>query len=267
MNRDAVRNTLLEIPLIEERYGRFFFASIAFHGFLVFLILFGGYLLPSRNLSIGGSGPGGGIDRGVTPVGLADRLPEFSGGTGMIKPSLIPQPPALPKKPPAETTKAIPHPGPIIKTHKNLEPKGAAGLDKNLKTNIIPTAPQPGNGGIAQSSSGSGGGSGGGIGVSIGPGSGGLGDGLYAQSVANRISKNWPKPAEGMRVEMIYSFYIAGNGTLYDIKKEKSSGNTAMDSTAEGALFASYNPDPLPPPKPEFMRIRFVARFIYPSKP
>jgi hypothetical protein len=49
MNRKIGRNTLLEIPLIEERYGRFFFVSIAFHGLLILLILFGGALLPARS--------------------------------------------------------------------------------------------------------------------------------------------------------------------------------------------------------------------------
>jgi hypothetical protein len=263
MNRDVGRNTLLEIPLIEERYGRFFFASIGFHGFLILLVLFGGYLLPSRNISILGSGPGGGQDGDITTVGLTDKLPEFSGGEGMTKPSLIPQPPVRLKEPPAKKVLSIPLPGTPRHPTAKVPPK----RDIDLQSNIIPTAPQPGNGGIAQSRSGSGGGSGGGIGVSIGPGSGGLGDSLYAQSVANRISQNWPKPAEGTHVEMIFSFYISGKGTLYDIKKEKSSGNAMMDSTADGALFASYNPDPLPPPPLEFTRIRFVARFIYPSKP
>jgi outer membrane biosynthesis protein TonB len=264
MNRNPDRNTLLAIPLIEERYGRFFFVSIAFHGFLVLLFLLGGYLLPSHSLSIGGSGPGGGMAGAFTSVGVTDEL---SGGAGMTKPSLIPQPPALNKEPPVEQTKAISLPGRSKTKNNKVEPKVAPKRNPDLKSNIIPTAPQPGSGGIARSSSGSGGGVGGGIGLSIGPGSGGVGDDWYSRQVAARISQNWVRPADGTRVEMVYSFYISANGTLYNIKKEKSSGNKDLDLTADSALFASYNPDPLPPPKPELRRVKFVARFVYPSDP
>jgi hypothetical protein len=267
MNRDAGRNTLLEIPLIEERYGRYFFASMAFHGFLVLLILFGGYLLPTRILPISGGGPGGGTGSDVTAVSVVDDLSDLSGGAGMFKPSLIPQPPALLKEAPVEKTKAIPLPGTLEQKGKKPEPKVASKLDINSKSNIIPTAPQPGSGGIAKSSSGSRGGFGGGIGISIGTGSGGAGDSWYTQRVEARISQNWERPIEGVRVEMIYSFYISSNGTLYDIKKEKSSGNEAMDLSADRALFASYNPDPLPSPPLELRRVKFVARFVHPPNP
>jgi TonB family protein len=65
---------------------------------------------------------------------------------------------------------------------------------------------------------------------------------------------------------MIYSFYIAANGTIYGIKKEKSSGNQLMDQTAERAIRAS---DPLSPPPQEFRGrpIKFIAQFVHPPNP
>jgi outer membrane biosynthesis protein TonB len=260
MDRNARLNTLLEIPLIEERYGRFFFVSIAFHGLLVLLFLFGGYLLPQNTIQIGGGEPGGGLGADSTSV---DAVEELSGGAGMSKPSLIPQPPALLQKPAEEKTTAIPLPGTLEKK-KKPEPKVASKFDINSKSSMIPTAPQPGSGGIPRSISGSGVGPGNGI--SLGT-QGGPGDNWYSQRVVARISQNWVRPVEGMRVELIYSFYISANGTLYDIKKEKSSGNEAMDLTAERALFAACNPDPLPSPPLELRRVKFVARFIHPPNP
>jgi TonB family protein len=65
---------------------------------------------------------------------------------------------------------------------------------------------------------------------------------------------------------MIYSFYIAADGTIYGIKKEKSSGNQQMDLTAERAIRAS---SPLSTPPREFRGrpIQFVAQFIHPPNP
>jgi TonB family protein len=65
---------------------------------------------------------------------------------------------------------------------------------------------------------------------------------------------------------MVYSFYIAPDGTIIGIKREKSSGNPEMDLTAERAIRAS---NPLAPPPPEFRGrpVQFVAQFIYPPQP
>ncbi|HYK88883.1 MAG TPA: TonB family protein, partial [Acidobacteriota bacterium] len=130
-------------------------------------------------------------------------------------------------------------------------------------SNVIPTAPQPGAGGTGGIAGGSGGGRGGGNGVSIGAGSGGLGDSWYARVVESRISSNWIRPPEGVRCDIAYSFYIALNGSIYNIKLTKSSGNPELDMTAERAIRAS---SPLAPPPPEFRgrEIQFVAEFIYP---
>ncbi len=266
MSKESSRGTLLGIPLIQERYGPSLLTSIGIHVIVVFFFLFGGYLLPSSAIRIG-SGAGGGTGGDVSTVGVVDDL---SGGAGMVKPSLVPKPPALKEKPvPTDQSKAIPLP----KTIEHLKKKTDAKEAKNQKTipdsNSIPTASEPGSGGAGGRSGGSGGGIGGGTGVSIGPGSGGFGDSTYARSVEWRISQNWTRP-EGMRVEMIFSFYIRSDGSVAIIKLEKSSGNPLIDSSGERAIqLLNSRSNPLPAPPADFRGrpIQFIVQFIYPPNP
>jgi TonB family protein len=265
MHNNDSRGTLLTIPGIRERYGSSFLASLGLHAAMVLLFLFGGYLLPSTVIRIG-SGSGGGTGGDVpTTVGVVDEL---SGGAGMVKPSIVPKPPALQERnPPKDQSKAIPLPNTLEPKKKKTDAKENARNSKEIpKSNVVPTAPEPGSGGTGGQSGGSGGGFGGGSGVSIGPGSGGFGDSLYARAVEKRIGENWNRPPQGMRVEMIYSFYIAADGSVYGIKMEKSSGNSTIDMNAGQAIQRS---NPLSPPPPEFRGrpIQFVAQFIYPPNP
>jgi TonB family protein len=256
----ASRGTLLNIRLIEEKFGKSFFASIGIHVGMVVFLLGVPYLLPRPTAIRIGTGPGGGIGGEIYTVGVVDEL---SGGIGMTKPSLVPQPPALP-----EEVKSEPKPA-AVPLPNTVEPKKPRKTDEaGRKTpplkdsNVIPTTPKPGAGGTGGMGGGSGGGRGGGIGISVGTGTGGLGDSLYAQAVERRISGNWVKPAVGrdMKYEILYSFYIAADGTIYDIKKEKSSGNDEIDMTAERAIRFS---NPLAPPPPEFQGrpVQFLAQF------
>ncbi len=270
MARRFTRGTLLDIPLVQERYGRSLLASIAIHGGAVLFLLFAPYLLPRPDPLVLGSGPGGGSGGEAFAVGLADEL---AGGTGMTKPSLIPQPPALPvetaapKEQPKDNAVALPDTIMPKKPRKTADQGSENTSKKPVKnaasSNVIPTAPQPGAGGTGGMSGGSGGGRGGGIGVSIGSGTGGFGDSWYARAVESRISSNWTRPPEGVRIEVVFSFFIATDGSIYDIKKEKSSGNDALDLTAERAIRAS---NPLAPPPPELRGrpIQFIAQFVHP---
>jgi TonB family protein len=261
MDTDTPRGTLLRIPLIQERYGASFLASIGIHALVVLLVLFGGYLLPTTVIQIG-SGPGGGTGGDISSVGVVDEL---SGGAGMYKPSIVPRPPALLEKPlPKDESKAIPLPRTIEPKKKKAETRESTKSAKPIPdSNIIPTAPEPGSGGAGGRSGGSGGGFGGGIGVSIGSGSGGFGDNWYARAVEKRISDNWIRPQDGLRVEIVYSFFILADGRIINIKQEKSSGNEYLDGQAQRAILSS---NPLTPPPPEFRGrpIQFVAQFIYP---
>lgn len=261
MKNETYRGTLLSIPLTEERFGSSLLASVGVHGVALLLMLFGGYFLPSTTVQLG-SGAGGGTGGDISTVGVVDDL---SGGAGMVKPSLTPKPPALEEKPPEiddSNAISLPH---TLEPKKKPKPKPPV-ANPRPNDNVIPTAPQPGSGGSGGRSGGSGGGFGGGIGVSIGAGSGGFGNSWYAQAVEGRISSNWIRPPEGVRVEMIYSFYINSNGTIRDVKQEKSSGNLEIDRTAERAI---RNSNPLTPPPPEFRGrpIQFRAQFVYPPTP
>ncbi|MDR0842409.1 MAG: TonB C-terminal domain-containing protein [Acidobacteriota bacterium] len=272
MNPDDNRTTLLKIPLVEERYGGSAAVSLFLHGAVLLLFLFGSRLFPTTVVQLG-SGPGGGVGGDeITTVGVVDQ---FSGGAGMVKPSMIPQPPALPSPPEKETPKtedstAVALPGTLEPPKpKKPEPKkpAPAGKDAAAKPaplgNIIPTEAQPGSGGVAGMRAGTGGGVGGGNGISVGTGSGGFGDSGYAAALEKRIGDNWSRPPDGIRVEVSYSFYIAPNGTIYEIKKEKSSGNPTLDMYAERAIRRINNLPPLPR---EFRgkAVQFVAQFVHP---
>ncbi len=262
MDNDNRRETLLNIPLIQERYGKFFIASLGIHGIVILMLIFGGYLLPSNPIMIGG-GVGGGTGGDTTTVGVVDEL---SGGAGMYKPSIVPRPPALKEKPePKDESKAIPLPHTL--ESKKKKPDTARETKPAPDSNAIPTAPEPGSGGAGGHSGGSGGGFGGGSGVSIGPGSGAFGDSMYARTVEKRISDAWQKPPDNVHVEIVFSFLILANGKVTNIKMEKSSGNPTLDRYAERAILDLTNPQrPLPAPPPEYRGrpITFVAQFIYP---
>ena len=264
------RATLLDIPLLEERYGRTFFGSVVLHAGAGALLIFAPYLLPQRVPIVIGTGPGGGVGGASYTVGVVDEL---GGGIGMIKPAVTPAPPVLPADKPAPEEvheKAVPLPQTVEpKKPKKEEPKPAAverPAPPAAKSNVIPTAPQQGAGGQGGVTGGGGGGRGGGSGVSIGSGSGGFGDSYYARSVEQRISQNWVRPEVAGRIEIVYSFIITPSGNIVDVKKEKSSGNDLLDLTAERAIRAS---NPLPRPPPEFggRPIQFMAQFIHPPNP
>jgi TonB family protein len=254
--------------VIEERYGWPLLGSLGIHLFLILFVLFAPFLLPSATPILLGTGPGGGMGGDSYAVGVADDL---GGGIGMTKPSLIPRPPARVDEKPAqkEETKAVPLRDLEGTPKKSPREKARAAVEAGKRaadSNVIPTAPQPGAGGTGGLAGGSGGGRGGGVGVSIGSGTGGFGDSWYARSVEARISSNWIRPAPGVQVEIIYSFFIGFDGSIYNLKKEKSSGNEALDLAAERAVRASH---PLAPPPPEFRSrpIQFVAQFIFPPAP
>ncbi len=264
MSHTTHRHTLLDIPLVEERYAKSLLGSLVFHAGLFFFIVSLPYLFHPSVVQIG-SGPGGGVGGETYAVGVVDEL---SGGIGMTKPSLTPQPPALPSDTQANEApkeKAVPLPNTVEAKKSKAQPeKTTKQAAPPTNSNVIPTAPQPGAGGTGGLTGGSGGGRGGGVGISIGAGSGGTGDSWYARTVEARISSNWIRPAQ--QVEIVYSFYIAANGSIYDIHKDKSSGNIELDLTAERAIRAC---NPLAPPPPVFggRPVQFIAQFVYSPSP
>ena len=265
MTHTPPRGTLLELPLIEERYGRAFLTSVAFHGLLLIFFLVAPFIMPKASPIRIGTGPGGGSGSESYTVGIADDL---GGGAGLIKPATTPQPPVLPVEKPAKkevkkedtNVKAVPLPDAATARKKAAKPVPAAA------SNQIPVADAKGAGGAGGVAGGSGGGIGSGVGVSIGAGPGGVGDSWYARVVEQRIGANWSKPVgPQQRIEIVYSFIVGSDGRI-DIDKitlEKSSGNDALDLTAKRAIYAS-NPLAQPPPELRGRPLQFVCQFVYP---
>src|SRR5436309_5766808 len=148
---DTTRGTLLHIPLIEERYGHAFVISLFLHIVLALLFAVAPFLFPKAPPILIGTGPGGGSGGEQYTVGVADEL---GGGEGMIKPSLIPQPPPLPaEKPVKEEVKeeAVPLPQTVEPKKPAHQPeeksaKPAAKKNPEQTSNVIPTAPKLGAG-------------------------------------------------------------------------------------------------------------------------
>jgi TonB family protein len=266
---DFRRGTLWNVTLLRERYGRTFLASVAIHITLSFVFMMAPSLLPKPEPILLGTGPGGGSGGGAFTVRVTDDL---GGGAGMIKPSPIPQPPALLPESLKEEIK--PEVVPLLQT---VEPQKAPpkAEDKRGQTtskreispppaNMIPTTTQPGTGkpGGARTGTGHGPGSSG-VGVSVGPGSAAFGDSWYVRVVESRIGSNWIKPQVPERIEIVCSFIIANDGRIQDVRIDKSSGNDLLDLAAERAIRVT-NPLPPLPPQLRGKPVQFVAQFIYP---
>ncbi len=273
MNPHAPRGTLLDVPLIQERYGPAFLASVAIHGLLIVLFLAAPLFMPRLKPIKIGTGPGGGSGGDVYTVGVAENL---GGGAGLFKPATSPQPPALPVEKASKkealkdekASKAVPLPEPASgKKNRKKAPEPAPKASKAIPAVQSPYIPVPdvkGTGGAGGAGGGSGGGSGGGVGVSIGSGTGGMGDSYYARAVEARIGQAWSKPIGNQgRIEIVYSFTVDDYGRISNVHLEKSSGNDLLDLTAQRAILAS---NPLSPPPPDLRGrlLQFSCQFVYP---
>jgi hypothetical protein len=90
MSQTQPRGTLLDLPLIEERYGWSFCIAVALHGILLTLLLVAPFLMPKMSILQMGTGPGGGRAGDSYTVGVTD---EPGGGAGLFKPATPPKPP------------------------------------------------------------------------------------------------------------------------------------------------------------------------------
>jgi TonB family protein len=268
MNPTLPRGTLLDLPLIEERYGWAFCVALALHGLLAALFLIAPLLMPRQSIVQLGTGPGAGRAGDSYTVGVTD---EPGGGAGLFKPATTPQPPVLPAEKAAkkeEPAKAVPLPDTLSPKNRKKAAEESTKTSKsapNATSTQIPVADAKGTGAAGSGSRGSGSVTGTGVGVSIGSGSGGIGDSWYARTVEARVGGNWTKPIGlQQRIEIIYSFMVGDDGRIYDIKLEKSSGNEALDLSAERAIRAS-NPLTVPPPELRGKLLQFTAVFVYPQ--
>jgi TonB family protein len=265
MSHTHPRGTLLDVPLIEERYGPSFCIAVALHVLLAAGLLVAPLVMPGRQIVQLGTGPGGGQGGTSYTVGVTD---DPGGGAGLVKPATTPQPAVLPvekaaKKEPPSKAVAIPD-STSTKAKKRAEIAGKTDQKAPAPTTgPIPVSEAKGAGGAGAAGAGSGGGIGTGVGISIGSGAGGVGDSLYARTVESRVGSNWRKPEVQQRVEIICTFMVGDDGRIYDPKLVKSSGNDALDLMALRAIQQS-NPLTMPPPELRGKLLQFTARFVYP---
>jgi TonB family protein len=267
MSQTQPRGTLLDLPLIEERYGWAFFSSIALHGLVLGLFLLVPLLVPRASPIQIGTGPGGGRGGEAYTVGVAD---DFGGGAGLFKPATTAQPPVLPAEKAVkkeEPDKAVPLPNTLVAKTKKQAKEDAVKTSKAgvaAPSEQIPVADAKGTGASGSGARGAGAGAGNGVGISIGSGAGDVGGSWYARVVEARVGGNWSKPIGiQQRIEIVYSFMVGDDGRIYNVTMEKSSGNDALDLTAERAIRAS-NPLTVPPPDLRGKLLKFVAQFVYP---
>lgn len=270
MNRPA--GTLIShVPTEERRWPAFY--SLLGHVLLLSLVFLGANLIQPRLIEIGGDGSAGGSS--IITVALAE---DSSGGAGMYKPSIVPQPEAAPAPPrPKPESSQTPEPREetvfeqVQPAPRKAKPK-APGSDKVVvppSAGVIPQPARPGSGGRPSRQSPELGLSGQ-SGVSIGPGGGGSGgiDSWYVKQVEQRVGRNWLKASLGnltRRVRTIVTFDVATNGRINNVQIVESSGFRVVDLAAERAVLAS---GPLPPLPLELRRrnVRFKALFEYPPR-
>ncbi len=260
----------------EEGYRGPLGLSLMGHVLLFLFFLFAVDLGPQGEPLVVGSGVGGGQGGDFVTVGLSDEL---SGGTGMVKPSVIPSPAAvLPPPKPPEPERTAPQKEEVFVQEPPAEkPARQTSASQRIPESSpeapppgqIPRQPDPGSGGSGSQSLGSGGGFGGGQGVTIGPGTGeGAMDSWYVRQVEQRVGLNWLKTSLGRLehpVQTVISFEIQPDGTIVNIQIEQGSGIATVDLAAERAIQASNPLSPLPN-ELRHRRVKFVAYFEYPPR-
>jgi periplasmic protein TonB len=225
-------------------------ASVVLHAGIVTLLVVGSFL-PGRTPQRWGDVESMGGSTVVNPV---SRIPMVA-RSGMINrvandtESQIPQAPPQPKA----VEKAV-EPEPNAIPIKGRETKKTSRVTANNDRYRPYTETKPNQ---AYSSTGSALvspmiGTVGSGGVGIGKGTP-LGDrfGAYAALLQQRIAQNWKTQDIDPRIHtappVIMLFTILRNGTIKDIKVKTSSGNLALDRSAERALYDVGRVEPLPP--------------------
>jgi TonB family protein len=280
-----MKSYILEARSVEVDSRRMLGASMVLHALLLgFVIVSPAIRWNYQTISISAGKGGGNPGESIYSVGLADDL---GGGSGLHKPSPIPQAPVLadnapkaeknisklPKPPSQAESSGIALPDLNSAKSKKKKEKDTFKMSSpapKVPDNQIPVVSGAGAGGTGARAGGRGGGSGGGQGVSIGAGSGGFAESWYARAVERRISENWLRSLIGPnlqgRYQVVIAFVIQSSGYIKDIVVEKSSNQATVDMSAMRAVTAA---NPLPPVPSEYrgQNLRILAYFEYPPTP
>ena len=233
-----------------EPLGKPFLASVALHGSLLGLMVAGSFLHGKARPLWGDTNSGGGIV-GVNPVA---RIP-MAARQGKVNPvandteSQVPEPPPKPK--PAQKTKEPERDAISLKSkkapHKKLSDYTATNSryrPYEPKSNQLYSTASSALVSKAMGMAGSGG-------VGLGQGSP-LGDrfGAYAALLQEVIARKWNTQDVDVRLHtappVVTTFTILRDGTIKNIRIKTSSGNAALDRSAERALYDVGKVEPLP---------------------
>ena len=241
-----------------ERFDRWLFASVFFHGALFTLVIFSPKLFPALPANWGSpTGGSGGIN--VKIVG------NVSSGVPLPRPEVVQEQapanesPGFYKSeeaaplPPPDKAELIPETkAPVKKTPPPKEPKPAPAPKSTPAPEPPPSNAIPyGQGGrpalaYGQSSTGAG---------AARFGDSNFGDqyGWYVDAITRAISQNWLKSLVDTsisRAPRVYlSFDVGRNGKISNIGVQQSSGIPSLDRSAQRAVYAS---DPLPALPPDY---------------
>src|SRR5437667_8578125 len=231
--------------------GKPFLASLALHAGVAALLAVGTFLGTHAPEQWGDKDSMGGSTAvtQVTPIPMVPR----SGRVNPVANDTESQVPQAPPKPKPVTREKEPEPDAIplkSRTASKKEPSTVTASNERYrpytetKSNqlysstgpamVSPMMGQPGSGGVG-----------------LGKGTP-LGDrfGAYAALLQQRIARAWKTQDVDPRVReapaTIVNFTILRDGTIKDIRVTTSSGNTALDRSAERALYDLGRVDPLP---------------------
>jgi TonB family protein len=235
-----------------ERLGKSFLASVALHGSVVGLLVVGSFIHGTRRPIFGDRESAGGVV-GVNPV---SRIPMVarSGTVNPVANDTESQVPPAPPKPKAVQREKPPEPDAIPLKSRKAPPQKQVWNVSASPTRYRPYAdPKPNqvyssSGGALVSKSMGMAGSGG---VGLGRGSP-LGDrfGAYAALLQQLVAQKWNTQEVDGRIRTapmaVVNCTILRDGTVKNIRLKTSSGNTALDRSAERALYDVGKVDPLP---------------------
>src|SRR5438034_6770899 len=238
-----------------ERFDRWLFASVFFHGALFTLVIFSPKLFPAFPSTWGSpTGGSGGIN--VKIVG------NVSSGVPLPRPEVVQeQAPAnespgfykseeAPPPPPPDEAELIPETKAPVKATPPPKPPKPAPAPKSTAapepppSNAVPYG-QGGRPALAYGQFSTGAGEAG-----IGFGDAAFGDryGTYVNAITRAISNNWLKSLVDSRIQkaprVYLNFDIARDGTISNVEVQQSSGIPSLDRSAQRAVLAS---NPLPP--------------------
>jgi TonB family protein len=238
---------------LDERdpLGKSFLASMALHGSVVVVLIAGSFLHGSRPPIWGDKESAG----GVVGVNAVSRIPMVArnGAVNPVANDTESQVPQAPPKPKAVQKAKEPEPDAIpLKSH-NAPPKKFSNVTTTNDryrpyTETKPNQLYNSTGGALVSKQMGMAGSGG---VGLGRGSP-LGDrfGAYASLLQQLVAQKWNTQDVDGRIRtappVVVDFTILRDGTIKGIRVKTSSGNAALDQSAERALYDLGKVEPLP---------------------